>query len=64
MLLEIYQTCSGIRDGMSASFTGYNAMIDIAKNSGVENIDDLLELTRIIENDISKKRDADSKAKK
>ena len=59
-MIDIYNMCSGAREGMSGSIN-YSVLLDVAKSKGLTNFEDLLYLTKEIE---SKLRDKKKKAKK
>ena len=41
----------------------YNVLLDVAKSRGLTEFDDLIEFTDLIENELSKKRQNESKKK-
>lgn len=57
---EIFNKCSGARDGMSGSLN-YSVLLDVAKSYGLTEFDELLEYANEVESLLAKNRD---KAKK
>jgi len=60
LLIEVYNQCSGARDGMSGKLD-YSVLLKVAESQGLEEFDDLLMLTDKIESELSKKRESKKK---
>ena len=57
---EIYNTCSGSRDGLSGAIS-YSTIMDVAKSKSLTDYDDLLFYVGEVESNLAKNRAKDKK---